>query len=117
MQRCMYCCQRTTHFLQYAPTRVVCKAAKASSVAVTAVAGTAAGRPGTRDAPAAAPSPDDLLPRTDISAQVTAQLLGMLGSAQPKERMKGVDAVDDLLKGAGGRIGPDVGDLLPALKV
>lgn len=93
-------------------------AAKTASVAITAVAEAASGRPGTRARQeAAAPSADDLLPRTDIGGQVTSQLLGMIGSAQPKDRMKGVDAVDELLRGAGGRIGPDVGDLLPALKV
>lgn len=111
------------HFTQYTPLRSVRKATKAAAVAVgiTAVAGTASGRPGTRpgtcSSPDTPPSVDDLLPRTDISGQVTAQLLGMIGSAQPKERMKGVDAVDELLRGVGGRIGPDVGDLLPALKV
>ncbi len=127
----------------YAPTRRVRKApsggkggGSGNGVAITAVAGVAAGRNAARgasgrggvhmpdvemedveDGDPPVVNMDDLLPRTDISGQVNGELLGMLNSGQPKERMKGVDAVDAVLKGAGGRVGPDVGDLIPALKV
>ena len=47
---------------------------------------------------------DDLLPRKDISGLITGKLVQQLGSSNPKERMKAVDDVDEVVRGAGGRI-------------
>lgn len=69
------------------------------------------------DEPAAPVDMDDLLPRTDISPLITTKLLTAMGSGNPKERMKAVDDLEEVLRGAGGRIQPNVGDLMPALKV
>lgn len=62
-------------------------------------------------------SVDDLLPRTSIAGAITPTLLSMLASSNWKERNTGIEQVDDLVRGAGGRIAPDLGELLPALKV
>ena len=67
------------------------------------------------DAPAF--DPDELLPRTDISSQITSKLIASLGSSNWKERNHTMDEVEDMLKSAGGRIQPALGDLIPALKV
>ncbi|RMZ53878.1 hypothetical protein APUTEX25_005624, partial [Auxenochlorella protothecoides] len=61
-------------------------------------------------------SVDDLLPRTSIAGAITLTLLSMLASSNWKERNTGIEQVDDLVRGAGGRIAPDLGELLPALK-
>ena len=66
---------------------------------------------------AAAFDPDELLPRADISASISGRLLTELGSAQWKERNRAVDEVEGIISGAGGRIQPNVGELLSALKV
>ena len=68
------------------------------------------------DEPPAAFDPDALLPRTDISSQITSKLVANL-SANWKERNAALDEVDEIIKSAGGRIQPTVGDLMPALKV
>ena len=47
---------------------------------------------------------------------ITPGLLAKLGSASWKERKEGLDAVEQLLAGAGNRIEPSVGDLFIALK-
>uniref|UniRef100_A0A061RZH6 Cytoskeleton-associated protein 5 n=1 Tax=Tetraselmis sp. GSL018 TaxID=582737 RepID=A0A061RZH6_9CHLO len=59
---------------------------------------------------------DDMLPRTDISGQITGRLLKELASGAWKERQAAIEQVNQVVAGAGGRIGPNVGDLLPALK-
>ena len=69
------------------------------------------------DEPAAAFDPDALLPRTDISSQISSKLIGNLGSANWKERNAALDEVEEIVRFAGGRIQPAVGDLMPALKV
>lgn len=69
------------------------------------------------DEPPAAFDPDALLPRTDISSQISSKLVANLSSANWKERNAALDEVDDIIKSAGGRIEPTVGDLMPALKV
>ena len=69
------------------------------------------------DEPAAAFDPDALLPRTDISSHITSKLIANIGSANWKERNAALDEVQDIIKAAGGRIQPAVGDLMPALKV
>lgn len=51
---------------------------------------------------------DDLLPRTDISGQITGELVTMLGSANWKERKAALDEVEGILASAGGRIQPTV---------
>jgi hypothetical protein len=51
---------------------------------------------------------DDLLPRADISGQITGELLGKLTSANWKERKEGLDEVEAILAAAGGRIQPCV---------
>ena len=51
---------------------------------------------------------DDLLPRADISGQITGELIGKLGSATWKERKEALDAVEGILAAAGGRIQPGV---------
>lgn len=69
------------------------------------------------DEPPAAFDPDALLPRTDISSQISSKLIANLGSANWKERNTVLDEVEEIIKSAGGRIQPTVGDLMPALKV
>ncbi|KAG2440105.1 hypothetical protein HXX76_004219 [Chlamydomonas incerta] len=59
---------------------------------------------------------DDLLPRTDISGQITGELVGLLGSANWKERKAALDSIETILTQAGNRIQPQTGDLLPELK-
>lgn len=51
---------------------------------------------------------EDLLPRADISGQITGELIGKLGSSVWKERKEGLDEVEGLLAAAGGRIQPCV---------
>lgn len=69
------------------------------------------------DEPPAAFDPDALLPRTDISSVISSKLIANLGSANWKERNAVLDEVEEIIKSAGGRIQPTVGDLMPALKV
>lgn len=66
---------------------------------------------------AAAFDPDALLPRTDISSQITSKLVANIGSSNWKERNAALEEVEEIVKAAGGRIQPSVGDLMPALKV
>ncbi len=51
---------------------------------------------------------DDLLPRADISASLSSAIINNMGSAQWKERKEAMEAVDKLIKDAGGRIQPQV---------
>ncbi len=51
---------------------------------------------------------DDLLPRSDISGQITGELVTKLGSTNWKERKEGLDEVETILAAAGGRIQPCV---------
>jgi hypothetical protein len=51
---------------------------------------------------------DDLLPRADISGQITSELVGKLTSTNWKERKEGLDEVEAILAAAGGRIQPCV---------
>lgn len=76
---------------------------KARSGAAAATATAAADEP---------PSMDDLLPRADISSQITGELIGMLGSANWKERKQGMDDVEAILAAAGGRIQPCVSETI-----
>jgi cytoskeleton-associated protein 5 len=52
---------------------------------------------------------DDLLPRADISGQITGELVGKICSANWKERKEGLDEVEAIVAAAGGRIQPSVG--------
>lgn len=54
------------------------------------------------------PSIDDLLPRSDISGQITGELVGKMGSANWKERKEALDEVEAIIAAAGGRIQPCV---------
>jgi hypothetical protein len=54
------------------------------------------------------PSMDDLLPRADISGQITGELISKLNSSNWHERKEGLDLVEGILTGAGGRIQPGV---------
>jgi hypothetical protein len=51
---------------------------------------------------------DDLLPRADISGQITGELVGKLTNTNWKERKEGLDEVEAILAAAGGRIQPCV---------
>ena len=68
----------------------------------------AGGSSGGAAAAAEPPSMDDLLPRADISSQISGELLTKLGSANWKERKEALDDVDAMLMAAGGRIQPCV---------
>lgn len=57
---------------------------------------------------------DDLLPRADISGQISGALLANLGSANWKERKASLDEVEDMIAAAGGRITPGVSGALLA---
>ena len=69
------------------------------------------------DEPAAAFDPDALLPRTDISSQITSKLVANISSSNWKDRNAALEEVESIVKAAGSRIQPSVGDLMPALKV
>ena len=89
----------------------------AKSKAGTGRRGAAASSSENTPAAAAALDPDELLPRADLSGSISGRLLTELGSAQWKDRSRAVDEVEGLVTGAGGRIQPNVGELLSALKV
>lgn len=104
--------------LQVVPTRKVRSAKPAGGSAAGGAAsksGTCAG--GAAQAEEAAFDPDELLPRADISASISAKLVANLNSANWKERNAGLAEVEDILKANGNRIQPALGDLMPALKV
>ena len=99
--------------VQVVPSRKVRKAGQAGKPA-----GGYSGPAADEDAEPAAPfDPDALLPRTDISNQITSKLVANIGSANWKERNAALEEVEEIVKAAGGRIQPTVGDLMPALKV
>ena len=101
--------------LQVVPARTVRRGGRGQKqkTGSTAAAGPAEAA---EDAPAAF-DPDELLPRTDISGHITGKMVASLGSANWKERNAAVEEVEEVLKAAGGRIQPSLGDLMPALKV
>jgi hypothetical protein len=51
---------------------------------------------------------DDLLPRADISGQITGDLVGRMSSSVWKERKEALDEVEAIVNSAGGRIQPCV---------
>lgn len=51
---------------------------------------------------------DDLLPRADISGQITGDLVGRMASSVWKERKEALDEVEAIVQNAGGRIQPCV---------
>ena len=61
------------------------------------------------DGSPAAFNTDELLPRSDISGQVTDALVANMGSSNWKERKTAMDDVDQILVAAGNRIEPQVG--------
>ena len=101
--------------LQVVPARMVRRVGRGQKqqTGSTAAAGPAEAA---EDIPAAF-DPDELLPRTDISGHITSKLVTSLGSANWKERNAAVEEFEEILKAAGSRIQPNVGDLMPALKV
>ena len=103
---------QTVTLIQVLPTRKVRKAGQAGKPA-----GGYNGPAADEDDDAPAFDPDALLPRTDISSQISSKLIANLGSSNWKERNAALDEVEDIVKAAGGRIQPTVGDLMPALKV
>jgi hypothetical protein len=104
---------------QVVPTRKVRGKKKGGTPAAAAAAEAEAGEEedGEEDGEGSSLNPEDLLPRTDISASITPALLAMIGSSNWKERNAGVDQVSQLLAEASQRIAPNVGELLQALKV
>lgn len=98
---------------QVIPSRKVRKAGQAGKASAAAGAQAAA----EDDEPEAAFDPDALLPRTDISSQITTKLVNSIGSANWKERNAALEEVEGIIKAAGSRIQPNVGDLMSALKV
>ncbi|GMH42322.1 hypothetical protein BSKO_10241 [Bryopsis sp. KO-2023] len=67
---------------------------------------------------AAAPAldPDELLPRADISSQITSSLTAELMNSNWKMRKAGLEQVEGIISEAGNRIQPNVGDLMNTLK-
>ena len=62
-------------------------------------------------------SMDDLLPRVDISSQVTASLIASISNSNWKTRNAALDELGNILKEAGGRIAATVNpELFPALR-
>eukprot|EP00736_Rhodelphis_marinus_P011592 Rmarinus@m.24855 len=59
--------------------------------------------------------PEDALPRADIAAKITAQLIGNLGEKNWKLRAEAIAQLHEILHQAGDRIAPQLGDLPPAL--
>ncbi|KAL6753732.1 armadillo-type protein [Haematococcus lacustris] len=59
---------------------------------------------------------DELMPRADISAAFTPALLESLGGSNWKDRKQAMDNVEAAITSAGGRIQPQVGDLIAGLK-
>jgi cytoskeleton-associated protein 5 len=53
-------------------------------------------------------SMDDLLPRADISGQITSSYVANLTSTNWKERKAALDELEQILAGAGNRIQPAV---------
>ena len=51
---------------------------------------------------------DDLLPRADISSQISSAFMANLTSANWKERKAALDELEQILAGAGNRIQPSV---------
>lgn len=111
------------------PTRKV-RGARAPPAAAAPGGYTAAGPPPANDddamdvdepshggAPAPAPFPAlDLLPREDVSGQITGKLLQEMASDKWKERQAALHAVEAILQGAGYRITPAIGDLMGGIK-
>ena len=99
-------------FVQVIPSRKVRKAGQAGRPAKGFT-----GPADEHDEPETAFDPDALLPRTDISGQITSKLIASIGSANWKERNAALEEIENVIKGAGSRIQPTVGDLMSALKV
>lgn len=68
------------------------------------------------DASMPAFDPDQLLPRTDISGQLGGKVMASLGSTNWKERNHTMEDIENIVRTAN-RIQPNVGDLVPGLKV
>ena len=62
------------------------------------------------------PDLDDLLPRTDVSPQLGSKVIASLASTNWKERNHTMEDIENIIRSAV-RIQPNVGDLIPGLKV
>jgi hypothetical protein len=103
----------------FTPTRVSrADLRKAAAAAATSTSSSSSAGPALRGkggkaaaaAPAAADAfdPDDMLPRTDISDEISSSFIAKLSSANWKERKEAMEAVEGILQGAGYRIQPQV---------
>lgn len=63
------------------------------------------------DAQIAPPSMDDLIPRIDISSQLTDDLVDTMGDSNWKIRKEALDTVQGIIEGANKRIGPNLGKI------
>ncbi|TPX36658.1 hypothetical protein SmJEL517_g01345 [Synchytrium microbalum] len=61
-------------------------------------------------------STEDLIPRTDISSQMSTELISEINDANWKTRQEGLDKVLQILESANKKIKPNVGELISALK-
>ncbi|KXS18928.1 ARM repeat-containing protein [Gonapodya prolifera JEL478] len=59
---------------------------------------------------------EDLIPRVDISSQISDKLLADLGDGNWKTRKEGLDEVTKIIESANKRIKPNIGELLTSLK-
>ena len=58
----------------------------------------------------------DILPREDISGQITDSVIKKLGEKDWKMRKEGLDDIQAIINGANKRIQSNLGGLMPALK-
>lgn len=58
----------------------------------------------------------DMMPRTDISGEITTKLLKDMNSGTWQTRLEAVNSVIKSITNAGKRIGPNIGELFPELK-
>lgn len=60
---------------------------------------------------------EPLLPRLDLSPQLGEAFAKQLDSANWKERNAAMEAVEEMIRGTGGGITPNIGELAQGLKV
>ncbi|TPX49741.1 hypothetical protein SeLEV6574_g01287 [Synchytrium endobioticum] len=59
---------------------------------------------------------EDLIPRTDISSQISSELIAEINNANWKVRQEGLEKVVQIIESANKKIKPNVGELMSALK-
>ena len=104
--------------LQVVPTHVA-RAGVKHSTAVTAADSPRASLDGEGEPAAAvvAAEPESLLPRVDLGPQLGEAFAKQMDSVNWKERNAAMESVEEMIRGAGGRITPNVGELVQCLKV